>query len=128
MKRIIVWLRNDLRLHDNYCLDWAVKLKAARKEVLPVFSFDPRFITNRVAKYDIQKCGAIRAKFLLETVANLRKNLESIGSHLLVTMEKPEDFLPKLIDPKADNALVYHQEICKEELDVEEAVKAALLK
>jgi len=51
MKRIIVWLRNDLRLHDNYCLDWAVKLKAARKEVLPVFSFDPRFTTNRAEKY-----------------------------------------------------------------------------
>jgi len=33
-----------------------------------------------------------------------------------------------LIDAKADNALVFQQEICKEELDVEEAVKAALMK
>lgn len=107
MKRIIVWLRNDLRLHDNYCLDWAVKLKAARKEVLPVFSFDPRFTTNRVERYGIQKCGAIRARFLHETVVNLRKNLEAIGSQLLVTTERPEDFLPKLIDANADNAIVF---------------------
>jgi len=40
-----------------------------------------------------------------------------------VTQDKPEDFLPRLIRPDTDNTLVYQQEICKEELDVEEAVK-----
>ena len=64
MKRIIVWFRNDLRLHDNYCLDYAIKLKAAKKEVLPVYSFDPRFMTDRAEKYQTQKCGLIRARFI----------------------------------------------------------------
>jgi hypothetical protein len=39
-----------------------------------------------------------------------------------VTDEKPEEFLPKLIRPDAENALVYQYEICKEETDIEEAV------
>ena len=54
--RIIVWFRNDLRVHDNYLLRAAtntvtrsnLKNKASegnhvRTEVLPVFCFDPRF-------------------------------------------------------------------------------------
>jgi len=37
--------RNDLRLHDNYAFNAAVKQVAANKadEVLPVYCFDPRF-------------------------------------------------------------------------------------
>jgi hypothetical protein len=40
-------------------------------------------------------------------VANLREKLEGLGSHLLVTLEKPEEFLPKLLREDNDNALVY---------------------
>lgn len=107
MKRIILWLRNDLRLHDNPVLDWAVKNGGKNKEVLPVYSFDPRFMNFKVPKYDTLKCGPIRARFLRESVINMREKLEGIGSHLLVTTEKPEIFLPKLIRTDADNALVY---------------------
>jgi hypothetical protein len=128
MKRIIVWLRNDLRLHDNPVLDWAAKHPAKNKEILPVYSFDPRFMNFKVPKYDTVKCGAVRARFIRESVINMREKLEAIGSKLLVTTEKPEDFLPKLLRSDAENALVYQQEICKEEIDIEQAVKEALKK
>lgn len=107
MKRIIVWLRNDLRVHDNPVLDWAAKYGGKTKEILPVYSIDPRFTTRKVEKYDTQKCGPLRARFLLETLENLRTNLEALGSHLLITLEKPEVFLPLLISENADNTLVY---------------------
>jgi deoxyribodipyrimidine photo-lyase len=123
MKRIIVWLRNDLRVHDNPALDWAVRYGGKAKEILPVYSFDPRFMSHKVEKYGTQKCGLIRARFIRESVVNMREKLESLGSHLLVTTEKPEDFLPRLLRPDIDNTLVYQQEICKEELDIEAAVK-----
>jgi deoxyribodipyrimidine photo-lyase len=80
MKRIIVWLRNDLRLHDNYVLDWAAKYGGKTKEVLPVYSFDSRFMNTKVEKYGTFKCGAIRARFLHETVQNFREKLQGIGS------------------------------------------------
>jgi len=51
MNRIIVWLRNDLRVHDNPVLDWAVKYGGKSKEVLPVYSFDPRFFSHKTEKY-----------------------------------------------------------------------------
>ncbi len=51
MKRIIVWLRNDLRVHDNPVLDWAAKYGGKTKEVLPVYSLDPRFTTRKLDDY-----------------------------------------------------------------------------
>lgn len=126
MNRIILWLRNDLRVHDNPVLDWAIKHGGKTKEILPVYSFDPRYFSHKVDQYGTQKCGLIRARFIRETVLNLREKLEGLGGHLLVTQDKPEEFLPKLIRPDIENTLVYQQEICKEELDVEEAVKQAL--
>ena len=101
MQRIIVWLRNDLRVHDNPVLDWAAKynVKGFRKEVIPVYSFDPRFYATRLENYGSLKCGLVRARFITETIDNLRANLGTLGSGLLVTMDKPEVFLPKLISP-----------------------------
>ena len=44
MHRIILWFRNDIRLHDNAIIDWVLKQPAVQyKEVLPVFCFDPRY-------------------------------------------------------------------------------------
>ncbi len=113
-------------MHDNPVLHWAAKYGSKNKEVLPVYSFDPRFMNTKVDKFGTVKCGINRARFLIESVVNLRSKLESIGSNLLVTQEKPEDFLPKLLRHDADNALVYQQEICKEEVDVEYAVEDSL--
>ena len=115
-----------MRLHDNYVMDYALKHQAKNKEVLPVYCFDPRFLTRKVQKWNTQKCGLIRTRFLLETADNLRENLKGINSNLLVSTELPEDFLPKLLEEGVDTTVVYQEEICSEELRVEKAVKEAL--
>jgi len=98
MHRIILWLRNDLRLHDNPVLNWAAsQAKLAYKEVLPVYCFDPRFYDRQVQKYQTKKCGLIRTRFNIETVEALRNTLESIDSALFVAHAQPEDFLLKLL-------------------------------
>lgn len=114
-----------MRLHDNAVLNYAVSLKAQNKEIIPVYSFDPRFFGRPVKKYNTLKCGLIRQRFVLESVQNFRDRLEKIGSQLLVTLDKPEDYLPSLIDKDCDNTLVFQDEICSEELAVEQAVKAS---
>ena len=45
--RIILWLRNDLRLHDNYVMKLAMQICQesdlyGEQEILPVFCFDGR--------------------------------------------------------------------------------------
>jgi deoxyribodipyrimidine photo-lyase len=130
MHRIILWLRNDLRMHDNPVIHWAASLpKLAYKEVLPVYCFDPRFYDRKVEKYQTKKCGLIRTRFNLETVISLRASLESVGSNLFVSHAKPEDFLLKLIaDSPMNTTVVYQQEICSEERKVEDNVIDALSK
>jgi deoxyribodipyrimidine photo-lyase len=76
----------------------------------------------------MRKCGLIRTRFILESVANFRERLEKVGSKLLVSMEKPEDFIPTLLEKDCDNHVVYQEEICSEELAVEKAVKEACKK
>jgi len=43
MQRVILWLRNDLRLHDNYVFDYAVRLKR-KKEVIAIYVYDDLFM------------------------------------------------------------------------------------
>ena len=56
----------------------------------------------------------------------LRQNLQSIGSNLLVCFDKPENFIPKLLDPEGHNVVVYQQEVTHEELNVEKALAKKL--
>ena len=129
MSRIIVWLRNDLRVKDNYALHWAAtKAVEGTKEVIPVFCFDPRQYSpeESVTRYESRKTGSVRTKFQIESVADLRQRLNDIGSHLLISNERPEDFIPKLISETANNYVVYQQEICHEELKVEKNLVANL--
>ena len=74
MTRIILWFRNDLRLHDNYIINYAMNMKSSNKEIIPVYCFDPR-IFNSTTKYNTRKTGIVRANFILQSVLNLRNNL-----------------------------------------------------
>jgi deoxyribodipyrimidine photolyase len=61
--RVIVWLRNELRIHDNPLLQLGEScpdLDYKDTEVVPVFCFDPAFYTRTVKEYNIRKAGSIR--------------------------------------------------------------------
>ena len=90
-----MWFRNDLRIHDNPVLDWAInqKKKVISKEFVPVFCFDPRQHSSESKFCRRHKTGIVRTRFLLETVNDFRTSLNELGSSLLVAKEKPEKFM-----------------------------------
>ena len=103
--RIIVWLRNDLRLRDNAVLHEAVK--RARKindastsgemcEILPMYCFDQRQMSG-FSQHGCPKTGAQRAKFQIECVVDLKERIKTIGSDLLITVGKPECVIRSLV-------------------------------
>ena len=121
VKRAIVWFRNDLRVQDNPVL------QATRKdfnEVLCVYCFDPRHY--QATSFSSHKTGIYRAKFLIESVANLRKNLKSIGCELLVALEKPENIIPKLTSNVKNASVIVMKEVTYEEIRVENKVEKKL--
>ena len=122
-RTILVWFRNDLRIHDNEIL-----LEALRKadKILPVYCFDPFYFRQNASGNP--KTGNIRARFLIESVANLRKNLQSIGGDLVVRIGNPAEILPQLAEEYHVNEVYHHREVASEETEISEQVEAALWK
>ena len=76
-----------------------------------------------------QKCQVGRAQFLLESVMDLRKQLEDKKSGLVVAVGKPEEVVPKLMntmEAECSSALealmTCQQEVASEELAVDKAL------
>jgi len=122
-KTILVWFRNDLRIRDNEIL-----LEAVRKadKVLPVYCFDPFYFKQNLSGNP--KTGNIRARFLLESVANLRKNLQALGGELIIRIGNPAEILPQLADEYQVNEVYHHREVAHEETEISEQVETALWK
>jgi deoxyribodipyrimidine photo-lyase len=122
-KTILVWFRNDLRVHDNEIL-----FEATRKadKVLPVYIFDPFYF--KTTELGLLKTGNIRAMFLLESVANLRSNLQKLGGDLIVKIGNPAEIVPQLAQQYDVCEVYHHREVAYEETQISEEVEAALWK
>lgn len=119
--KIILWYRNDLRIYDHEAL-----FKASEKtsEVIPVYIFDPRLFVEHHLGFS--KTGELRHQFLIESVENLRKNLQEIGSNLIVRTGLPEDILPQLAQEIQANEIYTSEEITQEENEVDSLVEERL--
>lgn len=122
-KRILVWFRNDLRLHDNEMLVEAV---AKSEYILPVYIFDPRQFQQ--TPYFTQKTGIQRAAFLRENVAALRRTLQEKGGNILLTVGEPRICIPKLVQEHAIDEVYHHREVASEETAVSTRVEDQLWK
>ncbi|TRT72143.1 MAG: DASH family cryptochrome [Microcystis sp. M_OC_Ca_00000000_S217Cul] len=119
--RVLIWYRNDLRVHDHEAIYRAIQ---EQLEIIPFYCFDERQFG--LTSYGFPKTGKFRAKFLLESVADLRQSLESLDSNLIIRWGKPEEIIPQLVQELQIAKVYYHQEVTAEELAVEKAVNKAL--
>jgi deoxyribodipyrimidine photo-lyase len=83
---VLLWLRRDLRLHDNPAVHAAL---ATGEPVVPAFCFDDRLLHGR-------HVSGPRTQFLLECLADLDRSLRELGSGLIVRRGRPETELPAL--------------------------------
>ncbi|MEC4806564.1 MAG: DASH family cryptochrome [Jaaginema sp. PMC 1079.18] len=121
LQRILVWFRNDLRLHDNEVIHQALQTQA---QIIPLYCFDPRQFSQ--TSYKFPKTGAYRAQFLRESLIDLRHSLQKLGSHLLVRQGKPENIIPELVKTLEISAVYYTEEVTFEEVKVEIALENVL--
>jgi deoxyribodipyrimidine photo-lyase len=122
-KTILVWFRNDLRIHDNEIL-----FEAAKKadKILPVYCFDPFYF--KTTALGLQKTGNIRARFLAESVADLRMNLQKLGGELIVRVGNAAEIIPQLAQEYQVSEVYHHREVAFEETGISEEVETALWK
>ncbi|KAF8389445.1 hypothetical protein HHK36_026140 [Tetracentron sinense] len=118
----IVWFRNDLRVLDNEAL---YRAWTSSEAILPVYCVDPRlFATTHY--FGFPKTGALRAQFLIECLADLKKNLMKRGLNLLIQHGRPEDILPSIAKVFGAHTVYAHKETCSEEVNIERLVSRGL--
>ena len=121
MMRSLIWFRNDLRVTDNATLNAAVK---ASTEVIPVFVLDPA--QWQEDRWGQVKTGPFRTKFLLESLADLKADLEDMGGTLLIRQGEPAAVLKALADEHGARTVFATAEHTREELDREAEVGQVL--
>ncbi|GHE23110.1 deoxyribodipyrimidine photo-lyase [Sphingobacterium griseoflavum] len=122
-KVILIWFRNDLRIHDNEILFEAVEKGDI---VIPVYFFDPRYF--EINDNGFKNTGILRANFLLECVTKLKENLQKLGADLLVFIGKPEDIIGTLCAKYDVTEVYHHREVAHRETVISEQVEATLWK
>ena len=145
---IIYFMRNDLRLHDNECFNYISEVAKAKKSekdgnfplhLIPVYCFQKIQYLNGTYKYGFPRMGKHRLKFHLETLEDVKNQLQCKGSDLIIRSfrEKKENGNPteaiqniiKQLGLEHQNendrstcTLIFHKEATQEETDVEKSL------
>ena len=90
MRRGLVWLRRDLRLHDHHALRMALK---QCHNVFVAFVFDTEILQPLLSK-GITKDR--RVDFIHQSLVELDTELKQAGGELIVRHGKPSEIIPSL--------------------------------
>lgn len=121
-RRAIVWFRLDLRLHDNEALQDAMR---NAYEVIPVFVFDDRVFKGKTS-FGFPKTGKYRAKFILESVADLRQSLRKLNSDLIIRVGNAEEILFDLAKASKTSWIFCNRERTQEEVRIQDTLEQKL--
>lgn len=117
--RALVWFRKDLRIHDHEGLN---KAAAEHREHIGLYAFDPRHFGETTA--GIPKTGSFRAQFLVESVKQLRYNLQTLGGDLIVRRSTAAEAISEIHAASPIDVIYYQAEYTREEQVEEEEVRA----
>lgn len=118
----VVWLRNDLRIHDHEPLSEA--LACTKNTVAMVYCIDPRLFDP--AGLGWPKTGPYRTRFLLEALTDLRHTLRNIGSDLVILHGLPEVEIPNFAQKWGASTVFWHEEATSEERLVADTLRENL--
>lgn len=117
MSTAIFLFRNDLRLHDHIAFNKALALFDV---VIPVYILDPKECAS--TRWGWKKKSARRMQFLLESLADLKRNLQNKSSDLLVLQGSLEDGLNRCKALFQPSGLVLSKEAAFDEVIQENTI------
>ena len=107
----LVWFRNNLRVEDNSSLTKAINSSV---NVIGFINIDPRnFIST---KYGFKKTEKFRTKFFLESIAELKNELDKLNISLIITHDYPDKSIPQIIKQYEINKVFLQTEWTRDEL------------
>lgn len=119
--KALVWLRNDLRVKDQASFYWATQ---RHKNVVALYCFDPLHYQN--TPWGFKKTGNFRFQFLLETLAQVKKELDALNISLIIGKKDPADEIAEWVQTLGITDIYYQKEWTKEEKLREKELKEKL--
>jgi deoxyribodipyrimidine photo-lyase len=116
MKTIIVWYRNDLRIHDHPALATAA---TDADRVIPVFILNDDLLSG-------ERASSNRNRFLLESLADLKQSLQDLGADLIIRHGEATDELNKLTQETNAEAIYYTADFSAYAIKRDKTLKATL--
>lgn len=122
MKKVIVWFRKDLRIHDNEAL---IKAIENADEIYPVYIFDDEECKG-TSYHQLRYTGPHRLGFIIESVVALRKTFNDLGIDLIVRSGNPVTELSKLAETINASSIYANMERHHEALRIQNALEKNL--
>ncbi|WP_115463123.1 DASH family cryptochrome [Winogradskyella aurantiaca] len=121
LKTGLIWYRNDLRTRDQQSLSFATN---ECDRVIALYCIDPRYFET--TEFGFKKTEKFRAKFLLETINDLKVQLNQLNIDLFVFHDRPENIIADFCETYEVGALYLQKEWTSEELVVSNKVKNSI--
>lgn len=114
-KKAIIWFTNNLRINDNILLQEAF---AKHEEVIGIYCFDIDLFQG--SQFGFRKIEKFRAKFLIQSVTDLKKSLFDLNIPLFTYFGSFDKYIPALCKEfEAKTIYVQKEFTAEEELTIE---------
>ena len=113
----LVWFRNNMRVEDNSSLTKAINNS---ENVIGFINIDPKnFIYT---KYGFKKTEKYRVKFLLETISDLKRQLDKLNISLIITHKDFGQSINEIINQFEVTSIYTQTEWTRDELKEESLI------
>ena len=113
----LVWFRSNLRVEDNTSLSRAIKDSS---RVIGYINIDPAIF--ELSDYGFKKTEKFRTKFLLESIQDLKKQLNGINISLIITNQDFETSINSIIEKYNVRSIYMQKEWTRDELAEEKLI------
>ena len=107
----LVWFRNNMRVEDNSSLTKAIN---ESDNVIGFINIDPKIFIS--TEYGFRKTEKYRVKFLLETISDLKSQLEILNISLIITHRDFGQSVNEIIDQYGITNIYTQTEWTRDEL------------
>ena len=110
----LVWFRNNIRVEDNSSLTKAINNS---ENVIGFINIDPKNFLS--TKYGFKKTEKYRVKFLLETISDLKSQLDKLNISLIITHKDFGQSINEIINQFEVTSIYTQTEWTRDELKEE---------
>ena len=110
----LVWFRNNMRVEDNNSLTKAINNS---ENVIGFINIDPKNFLS--TKYGFKKTEKYRVKFLLETISDLKSQLDKLNISLIITHKDFGQSINEIINQFEVTSIYTQTEWTRDELKEE---------